>query len=301
MGCLFPGEMREIGEEIEKYAMGLQEIRLRVNSPVFLLQDGMERKLMKRIISREDIGRLFAHLCNHSMYAYEDEIRQGFLTTPEGHRIGLSGTVVLDSNGQIRTLKYVQAMNIRIAHEVKGVADQVLPYLYETGHFQNTLLLSAPGGGKTTLLRDLIRVISDGNRFDRGRNVSVIDERLELSGAIRGISQNDLGMRTDLLAGCPKMAGMELLIRSMRPEVLAVDELGRLEELECLGKACACGIHVLATAHGASLEDFFYRFREYIGMEYLFQRVLVLENCNNHFGVKGCFRKNELGNDWVLM
>ena len=146
-------------------------------------------------------------------------------------------------------------MNIRIAHEVRGAADPILPWVYEEKRPLDTLILSPPGCGKTTLLRDLIRRVSDGNRFAPGKTVGVVDERSEIAGTFRGRAQNDVGMRTDVLDGCSKAEGLLLLLRSMSPDVIAVDELGGEEEIRCVRQALRCGCAVFATMHAGSLPE----------------------------------------------
>ena len=155
----------------------------------------------------------------------------------------------------IRTLKNIAFINIRVAHEIRGAADGILPKLYKKGKFQNTLIVSPPGFGKTTLLRDLIRQISDGNTYGAGLRVGVVDERSELAGSYLGRPQNDLGMRTDVLDGCPKAQGMLLLLRSMSPQVIAVDELGGESDIEALNQLVSCGIRILGSVHGTNADD----------------------------------------------
>ena len=157
-------------------------------------------------------------------------------------------------------MKNISFINIRISHEVKGAADSVIPYMYKDEMLLNTLIISPPGCGKTTLLRDLIRQVSDGNSYGKGMTVGVVDERSELAGSFCGIPQNDLGMRTDVLDACPKKRGMLLLLRSMSPRVIAIDELGSREELDQLRRAQACGCRILATVHGESIGDVERRF-----------------------------------------
>lgn len=249
----------------------LQEVRIRVGQPVFVYMDGSEWRLdhalrpqqvMQQTTRPGDLyfadSRLIKDILGifsgHSLYAFEDEMRQGFLTVEGGHRVGISGKVVLGDHG-IRTIKDISSLNIRIAHERPGCADMVLPWIYEDGEVLNTLFLSPPGAGKTTILRDAIRQISDGNLHGGGVSVSVVDERSELGACFRGVPQCDLGRRTDVMDGCPKVEGMLMMIRSMAPRVLAVDEIGTRADLEALRDVMKCGCKILATVHGTSVED----------------------------------------------
>lgn len=271
---LFPLEYRPMWRLAAEMHGQLQEIRLRTGQPALLHIGGREYFLAEdgsltgdsrqaHCVERRELENLLEHICRYSPYAFEEEIRQGFLTVAGGHRIGVAGQVVLEQDGTVRTMKNISFLNIRIAHQIKGAADAVLPALYGEEGLKNVLILSPPGCGKTTLLRDLIRQVSDGNRFSSGMTVGVVDERSELAGAFQGVPQNDLGLRTDVLDGCPKAVGMLLLLRSMAPEVIAVDELGGSGELEALERAAACGCRILATAHGSSVEEVAHRF----GME----------------------------------
>lgn len=262
---LFPADMRPFWSHILEID-GLQEIRLRTDKPAAVLIEGKEffvgkggmlTKLWQDayLPGRREIEGLLNHICHYSPYAYEDELRQGYLTVEGGHRVGIAGQVVLENDISIRTIKNISYINIRISHQIKGAADGVLPFLYEGEKIKNVLIISPPGCGKTTLLRDLIRQVSDGNAYGDGRCVGLVDERSEIAGCCLGIPQNDIGMRTDVLDACPKEKGMMLLLRSMAPRVIAIDELGGLQEVEALRVASYCGVGILATAHGADVRD----------------------------------------------
>ena len=199
----------------------LQEIRLRTGKPLLLIYQGREMLLHNQrdrpyLVTEADMRETLEYISNYSLYAYEQEMKQGFITIEGGHRVGMAGQVILE-DGHVKNLKYVSSVNVRMSHEVQGCADRIFPYLVQEKEICHTLLVSPPRCGKTTLLRDLIRQISDGNTWISGRTVGVVDERSELGGCWRGVAQNHLGKRTDILDGCPKAEGMMMLIRSIGP------------------------------------------------------------------------------------
>ena len=179
----------------------------------------------------------------------------------------------------LKTIKNISFINIRIAHEVKGVADNLMHRVYENGRIHNTLIISPPGFGKTTLLRDIIRNISNGSGYGGGRTCSIIDERSELAGSYNGIPQLDVGMRTDVLDACPKSLGMMMAIRSMAPQIVAVDELGTEEDIRALFSVIRSGCSILATVHGDDIESLNEKsFLKEVMKEKVFTRYIVITN-----------------------
>lgn len=244
------------------------EIRMRADRPVIIYESENERFITEAgnctkhaekgiCFSQKQLEQIVSYLCGHSVYAYEDEIKQGYFSLEGGHRVGLTGQVILNQDQSIRTIRQINGINIRLRHVIKNVSAKLLPYLYHEGQIYSTLIISAPGVGKTTFLRDLIVQISNGNRFAEGKTVGVVDERSELAGCYMGMPQNDLGMRTDILDNCPKAQGIYILLRSMAPKVIAVDEISEAGDIKALLKAQGCGVSLIATAHGERPELFF--------------------------------------------
>lgn len=270
---------KSVAEKIEQEKLDftyLQEIRLRVGQPVIMVYK--ENELMLPKIGKKEIQETLEYISNYSLYAYENELRQGFITIEGGHRVGMAGKIIME-DGEIKNLKYISSINIRVSHEIKGCADKIIPHIVKYGRVCHTLIISPPRCGKTTLLRDLIRQISDGNNGMIGVSIGVVDERSELGGCYMGTAQNDIGIRTDILDCCPKVEGMMMLIRSMSPQVIAVDEIGAYEDIQAIEYAMHCGCKMIATAHGFSMEEIRKKplFEQMI-KEKRFERYIVLGN-----------------------
>ena len=225
-----------------------EELRLRVGWPMTVLADGGERPLGGPPVEGEELEQLVEIASRASLHTVLDQVRRGYLTFEGGHRIGLCGTVSL-RDGEIHGLRAISSADLRIARQVRGAAAPVLDGLCPKGRLADTLILAPPGLGKTTLLRDLIRSVSEGEGCVPLR-VALADERGEGAGMYNGQPQLEVGRRTDVAEGCPKAQGLMLLLRAMNPQVLAVDEITAPEDVRALIAAAGCGVTLLATAHG---------------------------------------------------
>lgn len=270
----------------------IQEIKLRIGKPLIIIYRGKERMWKDVIVTKEEIKETLEYISNYSLYAYEHELKQGFITIEGGHRVGMAGQVIMEE-GKIKNLKYISSINLRISHEVKNCADKIFPYITYNKQMYHTLLISPPRCGKTTLLRDIIRQVSDGNMWVKGCTVGVVDERSELGGCYLGNPQNEMGVRTDILDRCPKAEGMIMLIRSMAPQVIAVDEIGAQEDVHAIEYAMHCGCKMLATAHGYSMEEIQRKpIFEKLVQERRFERYVILSNRYQIGGIEAVYGEN---------
>lgn len=278
----------------------IEEIRLRQNLPLeirysqqvsFVTATGQLTAIARNgwIFTEENATKLLNQISQHSLYALEEELKRGYITITGGHRIGIAGKVVLE-RGDIKGIRDITSFNIRIAREKKGVAAKILPSLLDNSKVCNTLILSPPQCGKTTLLRDLARMISYGNEYASSRKVAIVDERSELAGCLNGVPQRDVGPRTDVLDACPKAVGMMMMIRSMSPDVIIVDEIGRVEDSEAIWEAIHAGVSVICSAHGATIEDMMRRptIAKLISQQ-VFSRYVVLDRSSGVGTIRGVY------------
>ncbi|KAB2338479.1 stage III sporulation protein AA [Cytobacillus depressus] len=233
----------------------LEEIRVRINRPLELAIKGHPH-FLSYIVKQEDALHLLNKISHFSIYTLEEELRRGYVTIEGGHRVGLAGKVILE-DGKVKAIRDISSFNIRIAREQIGIADQLTTFINNNGSWLHTMIIGPPQTGKTTLLRDIARIISGGDKQNRfpARKVGIVDERSEIAGSVKGIPQMTFGPRLDVLDACPKVEGMMMMIRSMSPDVLIVDEIGRKEDADAIMEAVNAGIKLIMTTHGNSLEE----------------------------------------------
>lgn len=241
------------GKEVAECLQGadlqaLQEVRVRVGRPLIARINARE-KVYPYNITGNDIREIIERISGSSLYAFESQLREGYITLPGGHRVGVCGQV-LQENGAVQAWRHIAGVNFRVAHEMRGCADAVLPQITQGGQLLHTMIISPPGCGKTTLLRDIVRQLSDG-----GSTVGLADERSEVAGCYNGVPQLDVGMRTDTIDACPKPVAMVMLLRSMSPDIIAVDELGSAADIHAVDAVLNAGVRLLCTAHGHDVAD----------------------------------------------
>lgn len=291
------------------FKRNIEEIRLRVNSPLtiyamgrdyFVTLDGRvvddEKQALK--VNLDQINKTFQIICNYSIYALSEEIKNGFITIKGGHRVGIGGKVIYDKSG-IESIKNISSLNFRIAREKKGISNGIIRYLLNGNDFLNTLIISPPQCGKTTLLRDIVRNLSNGMpKYNlKGLKVGLIDERSEIAGVYNGIPQKDVGIRTDILDSCAKSLGIMMLIRAMSPDIIAVDEIGGRDDALAIEDATRAGIKLIATIHGYSIDDI--KNRKSLNdlfNENIFERYIILDISKGPGTIKEILDSNTLKN-----
>lgn len=274
---ILPAEVSRVFNKLtDKEFSDLTEIRLRVSFPVYFyigneeyaVNDGILKKRDGYVFTREDAENMWRKLCDGSPYSTVKRQKEGYITV-DGNRVGFTGKFA-SVDGEIKHIENISSFCVRIMHEKKGCANKVYKYLYENNQLLNTLIVSPPGCGKTTLLRDVTRLLS----FD-GNNVSLVDERDEIAAVVNGMPTLDVGKRTDVFLGINKKTAIENMIRSMKPDVVILDELGTEEDILAIKKAKSKGICLIATVHGKDFDDVY----EFNGV---FDRYIFL---SNRFGV----------------
>ena len=271
---LLPPSLRtEVLNLPESIINGAEEIRLRAGrSPTVVIGDTEIEILPEHPVSTSELQLVLEIATRASAHTYADSIRMGFVTAEGGCRLGLCGTAATEGN-RISGLRRLSSVCIRIPREKRGCAGTVLPELIKNG-FRSTIIVSPPGGGKTTLLRELVRLLSES-----GKRISLVDERSEIAGTFEGQPCFDVGAKTDVLTGAPKSEGIYLLLRSMAPQIIAFDEITAPSDIEAAETAANCGVSLLATAHGGGISDLYQRdlYKNLIDKK-IFERAVFIEN-----------------------
>ena len=255
--CVLPIHLRQALMELnETEQEQIEEVRLRVGQPMTVLIAQREKPLAQ-IVREQDLERVLELASQASLHQVLPKLRQGYLTVAGGHRLGVCGSVLMQ-NGKIHYIRPLSSLNLRIACERRGIGRELISEICSNGWFVSTLVLAPPGYGKTTLLRDLICSLSDGDGCQPHR-IGLMDERGEIAAMYQGAAQLSVGRHTDILEGCSKSEGLMMLLRGMNPQILAVDEITAPEDVEALQMAVGCGVSILASAHGKNMGDLLQR------------------------------------------
>ncbi|MFR6257801.1 MAG: stage III sporulation protein AA [Anaerovoracaceae bacterium] len=236
----------------ENVINNFEEIRIKAGKDTLVISEGKEINLRDGdFVTPEILDELLNRLLDYSYYAYEDELSKGYITIEGGHRVGICGRVTL-REGKVHIIKDISSLNIRRSRQIIGASKAIINSVLDEDKksIKNTLIISPPKCGKTTILRDLARTLSK-----KGYRVGICDERSEIAGSYNGKSSYELGSRTDILDGCPKSEGINMLIRAMSPDVVITDEIGKPEDVPAVNSALCAGVKIITSIHGNSYED----------------------------------------------
>ena len=235
----------------------IEEIRIRSNGNLSL-KIGQDLITIFSNITKGEMQEIFENICEKSIYSYTKQIAEGFITIKGGNRVGITGSAVIE-NGRVINLNYISSLNFRIARQIKDVSNSILKYVIniQNNSIFNTIIASPPGGGKTTILRDLVRKISNGMpeiNFSP-KICGIVDERGEIAAMYKGIPQNDIGENSDVINNVSKSIGINMLIRSMGPQIIVCDEIGTKEDIEAIEKATLSGVKGIFTVHASTIKE----------------------------------------------
>ncbi len=271
----------------------LEEIRFRAGQPIILKFYNNDIVTNYKSTSN-DLLEILEKLCENSIYSYQNQICNGYITIVGGHRVGITGNVIINDN-KIVNINNISSLNFRIAKQVLGCANEILKYIinFENNTIFNTLIISSPGAGKTTILRDTIRQLSNGIGNFNGKTIGVVDERNEISATYNGIAQNDLGIRTDILENIPKYMGMTMLLRSMSPQIICADEIGSFKDVESIKYIICSGVKCIFTAHGRTMKELELNFSlQKLLKIHMFERIIFLDE-KNRGKLKDIYKLND--------
>ena len=235
----------------------IEEIRIRSNGNLSL-KIGQDLITIFSNITKGEMQEIFENICEKSIYSYTKQIAEGFITIKGGNRVGITGSAVIE-NSRVINLNYISSLNFRIARQIKDVSNSILKYVIniQNNSIFNTIIASPPGGGKTTILRDLVRKISNGMpeiNFSP-KICGIVDERGEIAAMYKGIPQNDIGENSDVINNVSKSIGINMLIRSMGPQIIVCDEIGTKEDIEAIEKATLSGVKGIFTVHASTIKE----------------------------------------------
>jgi len=268
----------------------IEEIRMRIGHPLSVSIGGQERTVFDQFgktipVTTADLNFVMDIATRSSIHSAMDSMKNGFFTMQEGHRIGICGSAVM-KDGAVSMIRSVSSLSIRVAKEYPGCSDSFFEHLFSETQFQNTLILSPPGLGKTTLLRDIVRNLSA-----KGIRTGIADERSELASMHEGRSRFDIGNHTDVIDGAPKRIGMLMLLKTMSPQVICADEITAPADVEAVEICANCGVSLLASVHAGSVEELYTRSVSRMLMERnVFRCAVVISREHG----KRCYRIMEL-------
>ena len=302
--CAISGLSDEIKAVLMRVDNGIKqscnEIRIRIDKPLTLVCNGSKIRpdingstinSPAYICTKKMVQESFTRICEYSVHAHSTELVKGYITVKGGHRVGITGTAVVDDKNNITAIRDVSSLNIRIAREIIGCADDIYRKLYGDS-IKNIILAGPPSGGKTTVLRELVRRLSD-----EGRTVSVIDERQEIAAMNKGVCFCDVGANTDVYYGYPKETAINMAVRTMAPEVIAVDEICDDNEVQAIVRAANCGVGLIVTIHANNLTDIVTKYQTLTLLRTgVFDAVVVLERKKEEY-VKTVYGIEEINDE----